>query len=638
MTLPRLPLFLLLLLVACSGGTGSDPSDDTGDDAIDSGGGVDVAQPDACSGAACDASDAEDVGRDSCVAYCDVAVECDPAQPSVGACRENCWDELEGADASCSSALMAYNECLGGLQSCSLYQQWLDGEPGYPCTDEEDAVDEACRGAANEAACDAWCTNDERCGNLDFPDGYESCMDYCIADLESTGSECALAAEALYFCYGEISCDDYLSAGTGEPDDPCLSEGIDLDEACGESEECAAICDELEGTLELCWSDREVRFLVAEDRTYRFDPARRVLAFRVVDGFDKLVEDLRASLGVRVSANPALSVIVIDDVNTAVWRQRVRSQEPSVIELRAYLGPDGRRVVDVEELVVRYDRSLVSPDEIRLEVDGSAHSDLLFDGGELLRVRLGAGSDSFEAAAKVLALPGVLYAEPNLARSYETRLAPDDPFYEQQWWLESDGPTAALPGTDIDAESAWELTRGNPAVIVAINDDGVDTGHPDLVDGLVPGLHEPESLGDDLDAGCCTHGTSVAGVAVGRGFNGIGISGVCPSCSLMPIWTNLELEVDSAIAETLAVAGGERRGCYQQQLWVRRTVTPRSSMRSTTPSHCRWHRWWSMRSSSRRTRGAMDWVLWSSSPRATATRTLPEIRSRPMKRPSSWRL
>ena len=68
--------------------------------------------------------------------------------------------------------------------------------------------------------------------------------------------------------------------------------------------------------------------------------------------------------------------------------------------------------------------------------------------------------------------------------------------------------------------------------------------HPDLVDNLVQGV---DVLGNDnnpqAEDGVWlgifrweeSHGTSVCGVSAGRGDNGIGISGVAPRCTVMPI-------------------------------------------------------------------------------------------------------
>ncbi len=117
----------------------------------------------------------------------------------------------------------------------------------------------------------------------------------------------------------------------------------------------------------------------------------------------------------------------------------------------------------------------------------------------------------------------------------------NDPLYGDQWHLESIGQNGAKPDADIDVEGAWDITRGDPGVIVAVVDTGTELGHPDLVPNLLQGI---DVLDDDSDPsaedflfGLITenHGTSVCGVASGAGNNGLGSSGVAQHCGIIPI-------------------------------------------------------------------------------------------------------
>ena len=90
----------------------------------------------------------------------------------------------------------------------------------------------------------------------------------------------------------------------------------------------------------------------------------------------------------------------------------------------------------------------------------------------------------------------------------------------------------------INALDAWDIETGNPALIIAICDSGIDTDHPDLAGALVPGYNAvdglPQSEGGEVE-GLTNHGTQVAGTAAAIGNNGIGVSGVCWDLSIMPI-------------------------------------------------------------------------------------------------------
>ncbi len=92
----------------------------------------------------------------------------------------------------------------------------------------------------------------------------------------------------------------------------------------------------------------------------------------------------------------------------------------------------------------------------------------------------------------------------------EPKLNPDDPDYGQQY---------AFPL--INAPDAWEITTGNPDVVVAVLDEGIEYGHEDLEANIWPGIG-PD--GTNTDPG--DHGTHVGGTVGAVTNNGIGVAGV----------------------------------------------------------------------------------------------------------------
>ena len=82
-----------------------------------------------------------------------------------------------------------------------------------------------------------------------------------------------------------------------------------------------------------------------------------------------------------------------------------------------------------------------------------------------------AGVSVGEAVSGLEGMPGVLYAEPDAARS--ATAVPNDPGYPQQWGL----PV-------INAPAAWDVTTGSPQVTVAIVDTGIDAADADLAPNI----------------------------------------------------------------------------------------------------------------------------------------------------------
>lgn len=168
------------------------------------------------------------------------------------------------------------------------------------------------------------------------------------------------------------------------------------------------------------------------------------------------------------------------------------------------------------------------------------------------------GSYRFRAAdsAEALLIPealkaveGVVSVVPQLARYRERYAVPNDPLYALQWHLSNHGQGGGTAGVDLNVEGAWNTVRGT-GVNIGIVDDGVQASHPDLSPNIVSAydydfrdgdsdpspnrvtINAQDPLNDPRED---DHGTMVAGVAAGRGFNGIGTAGVAPQAGIVPI-------------------------------------------------------------------------------------------------------
>jgi subtilisin family serine protease len=162
----------------------------------------------------------------------------------------------------------------------------------------------------------------------------------------------------------------------------------------------------------------------------------------------------------------------------------------------------------------------------------------------VFQVTSNATENPIKIANRLIGRPEVLMAEPNIAVPQEPHYRPRDPFYPKQWYLNHTGGSELATGSHIDVEKAWDITRGNRSVVVAIADDAVDLNHPDFQGTgkiVAPKDFKDQDFLPLPGSSDESHGTACAGVAVAE-ENGIGIAGVAPGCALMPIRTTGFLE------------------------------------------------------------------------------------------------
>lgn len=144
-------------------------------------------------------------------------------------------------------------------------------------------------------------------------------------------------------------------------------------------------------------------------------------------------------------------------------------------------------------------------------------------------------SEIEELGARVVELPvraaqrarAAWAADPRVAGVEEDGIVqvdwtPSDPLWGYQW-----------EQRQIRMPRSWNLTRGSARTVIAVVDTGVQPNHPDLEGQLVQGrdvLNRDRRPADDNG-----HGTAVAGVIAASASNGMGVTGGCPDCRVMPI-------------------------------------------------------------------------------------------------------
>ncbi len=170
--------------------------------------------------------------------------------------------------------------------------------------------------------------------------------------------------------------------------------------------------------------------------------------------------------------------------------------------------------------------------------------------GQLLVCAFGG---SAEVAAALDAHPSVNWFERD--ESIQGEAVPNDPHFPWQTGLHNVGQDGGTADADIDAPEAWNANTGSRSVVVAVIDTGVDYTHPDLAaniwtntaevpgngldddhNGFVDDVHGYDfrnNDGDPLDDN--RHGTHVAGTIAAVGNNGLGVTGVAWSASILPL-------------------------------------------------------------------------------------------------------
>lgn len=143
-----------------------------------------------------------------------------------------------------------------------------------------------------------------------------------------------------------------------------------------------------------------------------------------------------------------------------------------------------------------------------------------------------------------------------------------DPLAAYQWHLKNTGQktfsqSAGAAGSDMNMSQATATGVTGAGVIVAVVDSGLEIGHEDLVNNVVPGGSynfvdktadpSPPAISKDGEYG--DHGTSVAGIIAAEANNGKGGSGVAPRASLK----GFNALATDAPADEIASLGGSDR-------------------------------------------------------------------------------
>lgn len=182
-----------------------------------------------------------------------------------------------------------------------------------------------------------------------------------------------------------------------------------------------------------------------------------------------------------------------------------------------YLFSDDKQY-NTRELIVKFKPSVTAYEKNNLISSLKVKEISSIDKGDISLLTVSQPSDLMPLTNELLTRNEVEFVEPNY--EIETAYVPSDPEYARQWHLQRIGMPAA-----------WDISKGNSAITVAVIDSGVQVNHPDLKGKIISPIN---MLTGNVDTVADEHGTHVAGI-IAASINNSGIAGIAPNVKIMPI-------------------------------------------------------------------------------------------------------
>ncbi|OQW96346.1 MAG: hypothetical protein BWK77_05155 [Verrucomicrobia bacterium A1] len=243
------------------------------------------------------------------------------------------------------------------------------------------------------------------------------------------------------------------------------------------------------------------------------------------------------------------------------------------VEIPCYVTADGRWVVPTDLVVIQF-RPDAADAEIRrfLAGENAALITARRNHDRQFIVRVPDPAQALALADSWHDSKLVLWAQASCVRQAVPRFTPNDPMYPLQWHLQNTGQGGGLYNHDVSADRAWDITRGDSNVVIAVLDDGFVFAHPDLAANTFTNTADPVNSVDDDFNGYTDdyhgwdftdsdndpapgtndgHGVAVAGLAVAVVNNSVGVAGLANRCRLLPLRvysTSLDNDIDWAAA------------------------------------------------------------------------------------------
>ncbi len=187
-------------------------------------------------------------------------------------------------------------------------------------------------------------------------------------------------------------------------------------------------------------------------------------------------------------------------------------------------------------------------------------------------------ANPLKIAHQLAAMTEVKLAEANVIVPQELYSVPTDTHHREQWYLDAQ--------QGVDAIGAWEITRGDRQVIVAVADVALDLDRPEFQGQgkiVAPYGFETNEHFPMPDSSQTSHGTACASVAIAADNNGAGFVGVAPNCALMPLQMSGYLDDD--VLESMCAWAIEREAAVIVCSWNAAAVKLPLSLRQSLALH-----------------------------------------------------
>jgi len=201
-----------------------------------------------------------------------------------------------------------------------------------------------------------------------------------------------------------------------------------------------------------------------------------------------------------------------------------------------FVGTDGGPVMVTPDLLVGFKEDVDAAEADRIIAE-TTNTDIIergfghMTGAYRLRSRAADGYAVLDEANRLAQDPRVKFAEPDMIFTGSGSLVPNDPRFPDCWGLENTAQFGGIAGMDMSAVEAWDITIGDPSIIVVVIDTGVDQTHADIHQ-LTPGTDTTSDA--STDGGPVNqfdnHGTAVAGCVSATINNSLGTVGIAPGC------------------------------------------------------------------------------------------------------------